>query len=95
MNQKSLWIALITLIAAIFVFAQGYILFAVTQTNNRLVQLEDRIDKRFTEIDKRITDMESRFDKRFNLIENRLEALNQNYINHLAHHIGKQGNDEQ
>ena len=95
MNQKSLWIALITLIVAIFVFAQVYILFAVTQTNNQLVQLEDRIDKRFTEIDKRITDMESRFDKRFNLIENRLEALNQNYINHLAHHIGKQGNDEQ
>ena len=95
MNQKNLWIALITLIVAIFVFAQVYILFAVTQTNNRLVQLEDRIDKRFTEIDKRITDMEARFDKRFNLIENRLEALNQNYINHLAHHIGKQGNDEQ
>ena len=94
MNQKNLWIALITLIVAIFVFAQVYILFAVTQTNNRLVQLEDRIDKRFTEIDKRITDMEARFDKRFNLIENRLEALNQNYINHLAHHIGKQGNDE-
>ena len=95
MNQKNLWIALITLIVAIFVFAQVYILFAVTQINNRLVQLEDRIDKRFTEIDKRITDMEARFDKRFNLIENRLEALNQNYINHLAHHIGKQGNDEQ
>ena len=76
MNQKNLWIALITLIVAIFVFAQVYILFAVTQTNNRLVQLEDRIDKRF------------------NLIENRLEALNQNYIDHLAHHIGKQGNDE-
>ena len=95
MNQKNLWIALITLIVAIFVFTQVYILFAVTQTNNRLVQLEDRIDKRFTEIDKRITDMEARFDKRFNLIENRLEALNQNYINHLAHHIGKQGNDEQ
>ena len=69
MNQKNLWIALITLIVAIFVFAQVYILFAVTQTNNRLVQLEDRIDKQFTEIDKRITDMESRFDKRFNLIE--------------------------
>lgn len=94
MNQKNLWIALITLIVAIFVFAQVYILLAVTQTNNRLVQLEDRIDKRFTEIDKRITDMEARFDKRFNLIENRLEALNQNYIDHLAHHIGKQGNDE-
>ena len=106
MNQKNLWIALITLIVAIFVFAQVYILFAVTQTNNRLVQLEARIDNRFTEIDKRMTDMETRIDKRFidletridnrfNLIENRLEALNQNYIDHLAHHIGKQGNDEQ
>ena len=82
MNQKNLWIALITLIVAIFVFAQVYILFAVTQVNNRLVQMENRFDKRFTEL-------ETRLDKRFNLIETRLEALNQNYINPLAHHIKK------
>ena len=111
MNQKNLWIALITLIVAIFVFAQVYILFAVTQVNNRLVQIENRFDKRFTElesridtrfteldkrftelesrIDTRFTELEARLDKRFNLIETRLEALNQNYIDHLAHHIKK------
>lgn len=82
MNQKNLWIALITLIVAIFVFAQVYILFAVTQVNNRLVQMENRFDKRFTEF-------EARLDKRFNLIETRLKALNQNYIDPLAHHIKK------
>ncbi len=104
MGQKNLWIALITVIVAIFAFAQVYILFAVTQTNNRLVQLETRMDNRFTEMearmDKRFTEMEARFDKRFaeletridkrlNLIETRLDALNQNYIDHLAHHIEK------
>ena len=104
MNQKNLWIALITLIVAIFVFAQVYILFAVTQVNNRLVQMENRFDKRFTELESsvntrftelesrintRFTELETRLDKRFNLIETRLEALNQNYINHLAHHIKK------
>ena len=93
MNQKNLWIALITLIVAIFAFAQVYILFAVTQVNNRLVQMENRFDKRFTELenrmDTRFTELENRLDKRFNLIETRLEALNQNYINPLAHHIKK------
>ena len=100
MNQKNLWIALITLIVAIFVFAQVYILFSVTQIGNQIVQLETRIDNRFnqvdkrfadleTRIDKRFTDMEARIDKLFNLIETRLEALNQNYIDHLAHHIKK------
>lgn len=84
MPKKNLLIALITLIGAIFVFAQGYILFVVTQTNSRLVQMETRIDKRFTE-------MEARIDKRLNLIETRLESLNQNYIDHLAHHIGEGG----
>ncbi len=82
MSQKNLWIALITVIVAIFAFAQVYILFAVTQTNNRLVQLETRMDKRFTE-------MEARIDNRLNLIETRLDTLNQNYIDHLAHHIEK------
>lgn len=102
MNQKNLWIALITLIVAIFVFAQVYILFAVTQIGNQIVQLETRIDNRFNQVDKRFTDletridnhftdMEARIDKRFNLIETRLEALNQNYIDHLAHHIDEGG----
>ena len=89
MNQKNLWIALITLIVAIFVFAQVYILFAITQIGNQIVQLETRIDNRFNQVDKRFTDLETRIDNRFNLIETRLEALNQNYIDHLAYHIEK------
>ena len=91
MTQKNLLIALITLIVAIFMFAQVYILFAVSQTNSRLVQMETRQDKRFAE-------MEARIDKRFNevnqqiaLVRDEVSKLNQNYIDHLAHHIGTGG----
>ena len=100
MNQKTLLIAIATLIVAIFAFAQVYIIFTVTTINDRinsvdqrLTHLETRFDKRFTELetrfDKRFTELETRFDKRFNLIETRLDALNQNYIDLLAHHIEK------
>ena len=97
MNQKPLLIAIATLIVAIFAFAQVYIIFTVTTINGRinnsvdqrLTHLEPRFDKRFTAIDQRFTDLENRFDKRFDLIETRLDALNQNYIDHLAHHIKK------
>ena len=96
MNQKTLLIAIATLIVAIFAFAQVYIIFTVTTINDRinsvdqrLTHLETRFDKRFTAIDQRFTDLENRFDKRFDLIETRLDALNQNYIDHLAHHIKK------
>ena len=96
MNQKTLLIAIVTLIVAIFAFAQVYIIFTVTTINGRinsvdqrLTHLETRFDKRFTAIDQRFTDLENRFDKRFDLIETRLDALNQNYIDHLAHHIKK------
>ncbi|MXZ44670.1 MAG: hypothetical protein F4Z01_06835 [Gammaproteobacteria bacterium] len=78
MTQKNLLIALITLIVAIGVFAQVYILFAVTQMANQM-------DKRFAEVNRRFNQIESRF----NHIETRLDALNQNYIDHLAHHIGE------
>ena len=96
MNQKTLLIAIATLIIAIFAFAQVYIIFTVTTINDRinsvdqrLTHLETRFDKRFTAIDQRFIDLENRFDKRFDLIETRLDALNQNYIDHLAHHIKK------
>ena len=96
MNQKTLLIAIATLIVAIFAFAQVYIIFTVTTINDRinsvdqrLTHLETRFDKRFTAIDQRFTDLENRFDKRFDLIETRLDALNQNCIDHLAHHIKK------
>ena len=65
----------------------------INSVDQRLTHLETRFDKRFTELetrfDERFTELETRFDKRFNLIETRLDALNQNYIDHLAHHIEK------
>ena len=71
MNQRTLLIAIATLIVAIFAFAQVYIIFTVTTINDRVTRLETRLDKRL------------------NLIETRLDALNQNYIDHLAHHTKK------
>ena len=75
MNQKNLWIALITLIVAIFVFAQVYILFAVTQIGNQIVQLETGIDNRFNQVDKRFTDLETGIDNRFNQVDKRFTDL--------------------
>ena len=89
MNQKTLLIAIATLIVAIFAFAQVYIIFTVTTINDRINSVDQRLTHLETRFDKRFTELETRFDKRFNLIENRLDALNQNYIDHLAHHIKK------
>jgi flagellar capping protein FliD len=89
MNQKPLLIAIATLIVAIFAFAQVYIIFTVTTINDRINSVDQRLTRLETRFDKRFTELETRFDKRFNLIEARLDALNQNYINHLAHHIDK------
>ena len=75
MNQKTLLIAIATLIMAIFAFAQVYIVFTFTTINDRI-----------NSVDQRLTHLETRFDKRFNLIEARLDALNQNYIDHLDRH---------
>ena len=89
MNQKTLLIAIATLIVALFAFAQVYIIFTVTTINDRINSVDQRLTRLETRFDKRFTELETRFDKRFNLIEARLDALNQNYINHLAHHIDK------
>ena len=89
MNQRTLLIAIATLIVAIFAFAQVYIIFTVTTINDRINSVDQRLTHLETRFDKRFTELETRFDKRFNLIEARLDALNQNYINHLAHHIDK------
>ena len=89
MNQKTLLIAIATLIVAIFAFAQVYIIFTVTTINDRINSVDQRLTHLETRFDKRFTDLETRFDKRFNLIETRLDALNQNYIDHLARHIDK------
>lgn len=89
MNQKTLLIAIATLIVAIFAFAQVYIIFTVTTINDRINNVDQRLTHLEIRFDKRFTELETRFDKRFNLIETRLDALNQNYIDHLAHHIEK------
>ena len=89
MNQKTLLIAIATLIVAIFAFAQVYIIFTVTTINDRINSVDQRLTHLEPRFDKRFTELEPRFDKRFNLIETRLDALNQNYIDHLAHHIEK------
>ena len=89
MNQKTLLIAIATLIVAIFAFAQVYIILTVTTINDRINSVDQWLTHLETRFDKRFTELETRFDKRFNLIETRLDALNQNYIDHLAHHIEK------
>ena len=89
MNQKTLLIAIATLIVAIFAFAQVYIIFTVTTINDRINSVAQRITHLETRFDKRFTELETRVDKRFNFIETRLAALNHNYIDHLAPHIEK------
>ena len=89
MTQKNLLIAIATLIVAIFAFAQVYIIFTVTTINDRINDVSGRLTRFENRVDKQFTDMEARIDKRLNHIETRLESLNQNYIDHLAHHIGE------
>ena len=94
MNQKNWLIALITLIVAIFVFAQVYILFAVTQIDQRLAEMEARIDKRFNEVNQRISETNHRIDRlrsemnqRLSDMDANIRQLNQNYSQHLVHHM--------
>ena len=82
MNQKNLWIALITLIVAIFVFAEVYILFALTQLFNQM-------DKRFSEVNQRIDSLRLEMNQRLSDIDTNIRQLNQNHSHHLAHHIGE------
>ena len=76
MNQKTLLIAIATLIVAIFAFAQVYIIFTVTTINDRINSVDQRLTHLETRFDEQFTELETRFDKRFNLIEARLDALN-------------------
>lgn len=87
MNQKNLLIALITLIVAIFVFAQVYILFAVTQIDKRMTEMEARIDKRFVEVNQRIDGLRSEMNTRLSDMDANIRQLNQNYSDHLAFHM--------
>ncbi len=74
-NHQTLLTVLITLIVAIFGFAQVYILFSVKQVDNRI----NRLDNRITRLDNRINE-------RLIQIESRLDTLTQNHIDHLAYH---------
>ena len=75
-NHQVLWATLITLVVGIFAFAQVYIVIALNQ-----------MDDRITRIDDRITRLDNRMNERLMQIEDRLDKLNQNYIDHLKHHV--------
>ena len=74
-NHQTLLTVLITLIVAIFGFAQVYILFSVKQVDNRI----NRLDTRITRLDNRINE-------RLIQIESRLDTLTQSHIDRLAYH---------
>ncbi|MCE2394537.1 hypothetical protein J4G02_08110 [Candidatus Poribacteria bacterium] len=74
-NHQTLLTVLVTLVVAIFGFAQVYILFSVKQ-----------VDSRINRLDNRITRLDNRINERLIQIEDRLDTLTQNHIDHLAHH---------
>ena len=74
-NHQTLLTILVTLIVAIFGFAQVYILFSVKQ-----------VDSRITRLDNRITRLDNRINEQLIQIEGRLDILTQNHIDHLAYH---------
>ena len=53
-NHQTLLTVLITLIVAIFGFAQVYILFSVKQVDNRINRLDNRINERLIQIESRL-----------------------------------------
>lgn len=70
-----------------------------------LERLEDRIDKRlsdiqsetnhrFTETNQRLSDIQTETNQRLSDIEASIRQLNQNHIEHLAHHTGRAGGRE-
>ena len=73
MTQKNLLIALITLIVAIFVFAQVYIIFTVTTINDRINDVDQRLTRFENRVDKRFAELDTRFDERFTELETRLD----------------------
>ena len=75
-NHQVLWATLITLVIGIFAFAQVYIMFTLNQ-----------MDDRITRMDNRITRLDDRMNEHLTQIEARLDKLNQNYIDHLEHHL--------
>ena len=53
-NHQTLLTVLITLIVAIFGFAQVYILFSVKQVDGRITRLDNRINERLNLIENRL-----------------------------------------
>ena len=53
-NHQTLLTVLITLIVAIFGFAQVYILFSVKQVDSRITRLDNRINERLNLIENRL-----------------------------------------
>ena len=96
MNQKNIWIALITLIVAIILFLQLCIMFAVMQLanqmdkrfaegNQQIGNTNKRIDGLRAEMNQRLSDMATEIRD----VRSEIRQLNQNYANHLAHHTGQ------
>ena len=77
------------MIAAIivqFIFLFGQLDSKTEELKASTEQLGKQIDKQGEALLHAIERLEDKMDKRFNLIETRLDTLNQNYIDHLAHH---------
>lgn len=53
-NHQILLTVIVTLIVAIFGFAQVYILFSVKQVDNRITRLDNRINERLNLIEDRL-----------------------------------------
>ena len=53
-NHQTLLTVLVTLVVAIFGFAQVYILFSVKQVDNRITRLDNRINERLIQIESRL-----------------------------------------
>jgi predicted PurR-regulated permease PerM len=53
-NHQTLLTILVTLVVAIFGFAQVYILFSVKQVDNRITRLDNRINERLRLIENRL-----------------------------------------
>ena len=53
-NHQTLLTVLVTLIVAIFGFAQVYILFSVRQVDSRITRLDNRINERLRLIENRL-----------------------------------------
>ena len=79
-SHQVLWATVITLVVGIFAFAQVYIAIALNQMDDRITRLDDRMNERLTQIESQMTE-------RLSHIEGRLDKLNQNYIDHLEHHL--------